>query len=210
MKLLVVVLAQSLSGGATAYNVEHRVLYQDSVLEQSGVFFGAEGEARLGPLRLGLYGLMGKLSGASDSINPERNVRTSGITLRINPIRWLDVGAEAEARRFESDAGVVVWRLIGLNARARPPMGAPGLAGLVDASFFPSATVSGNDALKQRVAMRVTVGASYTPPRTPLTLRISYRFERFEFKNTGTGGSADRLEQFRGVLASAGISLGKR
>jgi hypothetical protein len=210
VKLLVIVLAQSLSGGAVAYNVEHRVLYQDSVLEQTGLLFGAEGSARLGPVVLGVHGMMGKLSGGSDSISPPRDVRTSGLTLHLRPIAWLELGGEAEARRFDADAGTTVWRLLGANLRARPPMGVPGLEGLLDASFFPSATVSPNDDLKGSVAMRVTVGASYSPPRAPVSLRLSYRFERFEFKNDGSAAAEDRLEQFRGVVVSAGLRLGGR
>jgi hypothetical protein len=38
-------------------------------------------------------------------------------------------------------------------------------------------------------------------------LRIGYRFERFDVE--ATGASPERYEQFRGLIAEAGLSLGR-
>lgn len=197
--------AQGLSGGGMAYRVQHRVLYQGSVLEQTGTFVGGQGSVRLGPARLGVSGLMGTLGGGDDPANPEKKVRASSVTVLIEAYPGLAVGAEAEGIRFEADAGTTAWRLIGVHGQAAIGLDVPGLAGTAELSYFPSASVI--DGEKITLAFRGTVGVSYDAPRGPLTLSLGYRFERFDFEASGT--TPARLEQFRGVVVGAGIELGR-
>jgi hypothetical protein len=197
--------AQGLGGGGLAYHVQHRVLYAGAVREQTGTFVGAEGSARLGPVRVGVLGLMGTLSGGNDAANPDKKVRASAVTVMLEASPRIAVGAELEAKRFESDAGVTAWRLIGGTGRVALSLGMPGLVGTAQVSYFPSASVVGG--AKMGLAFRGTVGASYRSPRGPLTLSLGYRFERFDFKAVGSAPA--RLEQFRGVIVGAGLRLGR-
>jgi hypothetical protein len=205
--------AQSLGGGVLAYRVEHRVLIQGSVLEQTGLWVGLEGSARWGPLRVGLAGLMGSLSaGEADSARPTRDARATTVSAVRRLADWAEAGLEVEARRFGSDAGTVVWRLAGLTARATPAMGLRGLEGLLEVSSFPLAGVSGAD-YSVKLALRGMVGLRYAPPPGRWVLRLAYRFERFEFEPSGAaspGADAERLEQFRGLVVGAGVHLARR
>jgi hypothetical protein len=192
-------------GGALGYNVQYRILYAGSVAEQSGFFFGGHGAASLGPVRVGLSGVMGTLA-AADSANPGRQVRSTSLTAHFRAGDRFMVGAEIEARRFESEGVVTVWRLIGANGRALVPLGLPGLSGTAEVSLFPLAQVNPGDAA-MKLALRGVVGASYDPPRSPVTVHLGYRFERFDFE--ADGSSPQRLEQFRGIVLGAGARIGR-
>ena len=200
-------LAQQLSGAGLAYNVQHRVLFQGSVHERTGFWFGGEGAVRLGRLRFGVAGLLGKLSGDSSAANPDADVRATSVTLHVAAAPSVLLGMELEARRFASDVGTTTWRLIGGNARAGAGLGLPGLEGTIDVSYFASASVLGGEA-RISPAFRGTVGASYQSPRGPIIVQLGYRFERFDFERSGSGPV--RKEQFRGVLAGIGLRLGRR
>lgn len=196
--------AQSLGGSLTVYNVQHRVLFQSAVSEGSGMFLGAQGWAGVGPLRVVLSSQMGSLGASTDSANGSTKVRVTSVAALLRLARWAEIGGQIEARRFDADAGVSVWRLMGATARFTPPMGA-GLAGLIEASMFPSASVTNGPKISP--ALSGTVAVTYGVPGKPLEARIGYRFERFDFSG-GTG--ADRFEQFRGIVAGIGLRLGRR
>jgi hypothetical protein len=175
------------------------------VHEQTGLFFGGAGAVRLGPLRVGVSGLMGTLSGDGGATNPDVKVRTTAVTAHIAVAPGVLLGAQAEARRFEADAGVTAWRLIGANVRLEPGLGLAGLRALADVAVLPASSVSNGPKLK--VAIQATVGASFAPRGGPLVMRIGYRFERYDID--ATGASPERYEQFRGLVAEAGLSLGR-
>jgi hypothetical protein len=100
---------------------------------------------------------------------------------------------------------VSVWKLMGANVRLEPGLGTPGLRGLIDASVLPSSSVSGGPKLS--IAVQATVGVVYALPRSPLTLRLGYRFERYDVEAAGT--SNPRYEQFQGLVVEAGLRLGR-
>lgn len=199
--------AQSLSGASLVYNVEDRVLYRGAVEQQSGVWIGGEGALQMGVLHLGVVGLFGTLRGGDPLVNPDQTVRASSVTLSLAPVRGLLVGAEAEARRFSSDAGTTTWRLLGVHARSATGLGITGLAGTAEASYFISAQVIGG-ADRLNPALRATLGVAYQSPRGPLQIHLGYRFERFDFEVAGAAPARQR--QFRGVVAGLGLRLGRR
>lgn len=51
------------------------------------------------------------------------------------------------------------------------------------------------------------LGATYTPPGTPLQVVLAYRFERYDIAATRL--SVVRLEQFRGLVAEVGVRVGR-
>jgi hypothetical protein len=132
-------------------------------------------------------------------------VRTTAVRVLLAVAPGIAVGVQAEARRFEADAGVTVWRLIGVNARLEPGLGLAGLRALADVSVLPASSVVNGPKLK--LALQATIGASFAPRGGPLVLRIGYRFERFDVE--ATAQSPERYEQFRGLVAEAGIRLGR-
>jgi hypothetical protein len=198
------VAAQGIAGDAAGFNVQRRVYYQGAVYEQTGLWYGASGAARLGPVRLGLRGLFGSLTGGGAQ-SPDVTVRATTVTLDFAIAPWGMLGAQAEARRFESDAGVVMWKLLGGNVRLEPGLGLAGLKGVADVSLLPASSVSGGPSLA--MAVQATVGVGYSPGRSGLELRLGYRFERYDISASAT--SPERYEQFRGIVAEAGIRLGR-
>jgi hypothetical protein len=195
----VIAQAQRFGGSVAIYNAQHRVLFGDSVLEQTGMLFGVSGTARLGRLELRAAGMFGSLSGDSAAVNPERQVRVSTLSAYVVASPVLAVGLDAEAKRFETDLGVTVWRLVGPSLRLTPSLGGTGLSGLAEVSYFAMAQVIGGASMGP--AMRGTFGVQYQSPRGPLSVSLAYRMERFDF-DASTGG---RLEQLRGATAGIGL-----
>lgn len=198
--------AQRLTLTAGGFNVQRRVYLQGSVLEQTGVWIGAGGIARLGRIRVGLTGLMGTFKGkGNDPANADVKARTTALTVGIAFNPAVTAGVQVEGRRFEADAGTTSWRLIGVRARLEPGLGIPGLRGLADIAVLPASSVNGGPSLK--TALEATIGATFAPPQSALLLRLAYRFERFDVGAQGL--AAERYEQFRGLVAEVGVRLGR-
>jgi hypothetical protein len=197
--------AQGIAGGAGAFNIQRRLSYQGAVYEQTGVAIGVSGAARLGPVILRVSGLFGTLKGDGSTLNPDVKVRTTAVRLEVAVQPWLALGAVAEARRFEANTGVTTWKLFGAAARLEPGLGLPGLRGLADVAVLPASSVAGG--AKAKTALQATVGVSYQPAGGPFEVRLGYRFERYDFDASGSGPA--RNEQFRGVVAEAGLRFGR-
>ena len=197
--------AQGLSGAGGVYNVQRRIYYESAVYEQSGLWYGGAGTLRLGPLNLGLSGLMGNLTSNGGAATADVKVRNTVATLHLAVGPWIEIGVQGEARRFEGDAGVTLWKLLGGNARLEPGLGIEGLRGVVDVSMLPASSVSGGPELK--TAIQASVGASLRPRSFPLTLQLAYRFERYDI--AASGSAPERYEQFRGVVAEVGLHIGR-
>ncbi len=185
------------------YNAERRIYYRGAVYQQTALWYGGAGSLRLGPVRVGVSLLLG--TGPADAFNPKIQMRTTAVTLHYVPRPWLAVGAQAEARRFESDAGAVTWRLIGANARLEPGLGVPGLRGVADVSVLPASSVTGGPSLS--MALQATVGVAWAPGGEGWELRLGYRFERYDIASSSA--SPERYEQFGGVTAGIGIPIGR-
>lgn len=197
--------AQGIAGDAGAFSMQRRLSYQSAVYEQTGVALGGTGTARLGPMALRVSGLFGTLKGDGTAANPDVKLRTTAVRLEVVVRPWLALGVVAEARRFEADAGVTTWKLFGAAARLEPDLGLAGLRGLADVAMMPAASVAGGP--KAKMALQAIVGVSYQSPRGPLHLSIGYRFERYDFDVSGV--SPERYEQFRGIVAEAGLRIGR-
>jgi len=194
-----------LSGVALAYRVEQRMRYLGSVHDQSGTWFGGEGLARVGPVGLRVSGVTGRLSGDTSVTNPDRTVRISTASLSLWPAAWLDLGADVVARRVESNASTVVARLFGGHAGLAIPLGVQGLTGTVQAVYYPATDVTGDEKLS--LALSGELGFLYAPSRRGIVLRLSYRFERYDYEESALGPA--RLEQVRSVVAGLGIKFGR-
>ena len=196
--------AQGVGGFGQTFNVERRIYYRGSVFQQTGLWFGAAGAVRLGPVQVGLSGLMGTVTGGG-SVSPDVQIRTTAVTFHYLIAPWIALGVQAEARRFDSDAGTTMWRLIGVNARLDPGLGVAGLRGIADLSVLPASSVSGGPSLA--MAVQATAGVAWAPGGGLVDLRLSYRFERYDIASAAS--TAARYEQYRGVNAGVGIQLGR-
>jgi hypothetical protein len=89
--------------------------------------------------------------------------------------------------------------------RLEPPLGLAGLRGLAYASVLPASSVTGGPSLK--MAVQATARAAVAPAGSPVEFRVGYRFERYDISASGL--TLERYEQFRGIVAEAGIRLGR-
>jgi hypothetical protein len=196
---------QVFQGSAGSFAVQRRFAYRGEVTEQAAVFYGGGGSVRIGPARLGVSGLFGSLP--ADAMAPVSvvRVRTAAVTLHVAVSHDLQVGLRAEGRRFVSDAGMAFWKLVGPDVRFEPEFGLSGLRGLVDVGLLTSSSVRGG--AKMSSAVQTTLGATYSPPGTPLQVVLAYRFERYDIAATRV--SAVRLEQFRGLVLEVGAQVGR-
>jgi hypothetical protein len=192
-----------LSGAAVGYRVEQRMRHLGTIYEQSGTWFGAEAQARIGAVTLRVSGLTGTLTGDTSVTNPDRDVRVSAISLGIRPAMWLEVGADVAARRVASPASTVITRLLGAHVGLAVALGVDGLSGNATVVYYPAADVTGDESLA--LAASGELGFSYAPPHVPIMLRLAYRFERYDFSGSTLGPA--RLEQVRAVVAGLGIRL---
>lgn len=202
-------LAQSsrvaLSGVALAYQTQYRLRYAGVLHDQTGTWLGGEGALRLGPVVLRASGLVGKLSGDTSIVNPDRTLRITTLGLGLRPASWLELGADVMARRVESGPTTLLWRLVGGHVGIALPLGLRGLTGTAVGTYYPASSVTGG--AKLNVALSGELGVSYAPPRSVVVLRLAYRFERYDFAPTGTDPA--RLEQLRALVAGLGIRVGK-
>jgi hypothetical protein len=194
-----------LSGVVLAHRAEQRMRYLGSVHEQSGTWFGGEGQLGVGPVTLRVSGVTGKLTGDTSAVNPDRSVRVSAASLSLRPAAWLDLGADVAARRVESSASTVVARLFGGHAGLAIPLGVEDLTGTVQAVYYPATDVTGDEKLS--LALSGEFGFLYAPSRRGIVLRLSYRFERYDYAASALGPA--RLEQVRSVVAGLGIHFGR-
>jgi hypothetical protein len=197
-------LAQQVRGFGQAFNVERRIYYRGAVYQQTGLWYGAAGSAALGPIQVGVSSFMGTAAGGGTA-SPDIKVRTTAVTVHYQVASWMALGVQAEARRFDSDAGATIWRMIGASARLEPGLGVAGLRGIADVSVLPASSVSGGPSLD--MAVQATVGLAWAPSEGPVDLRLGYRFERYDI--AGAGATPARYEQYRGVSAGVGIRLGR-
>lgn len=192
--------AQTLELSGAVFNAQHRLLYQGSTSERSAVMIGGHGAVTLGRIGLSLSGFQGSL-GEAGPASPETKVRITSVVLTIRTTPWLSLGPEAEARRFEADAGVTTWVMLGATARLSLAMGG-GLRGFGEVSLFPVAEAKPVGETMSP-AFRAAVGISFSSP-SGFEARIGYRLDRFDFSGSAT---ASRLEQFRGLVAGVGWRL---
>ncbi len=200
------IVPRGISGSGLAYPAQLVVRYQGELLRQTGTLFGASGSAELGPTTLVMGTLAGTLRpSTATASDPERSVRTTWVAVYLRPASLVALGGEVEARRYETVAGVAWARLIGASAMVTLPLGVAGLTGGVVLDYLPLSSASGADSVS--AAVRGTFGLMYSAAGLPVFIHLAYRIERFDFKGAGT--HPQRLEQFDGIIAGAGLRIGK-
>lgn len=197
--------AQALDATLGPFAVQRRFEYHGDVYDQSGTAFGAAGSVRWRRLSLAAAGWSGTLTADGGLPNGDVRVRTTAAALHLALTSAILVGVRVETRRFASAAGVSEWQLRGWDVLFHPELGLPGLQGVAEVAVLPNSAV--RDGPKMEAAFQTTMGVSYAARFAPLLFRLAYRFERYDL--SVAGASAQRLEQFRGVVAEAGLRLGR-
>src|SRR6185436_15712064 len=93
------------------------------------------------------------------------------------------VGLEAQARRESVDDQVTLQRVAGPFAKTVFDFGGSGFQGLAELALYPASSSSNTPPLQ--LALRAGVGARYQQMTGPLTVQLMYRFNRFDYKETG-------------------------
>ena len=153
-----------------------------------GVWIGAAVQVKVDRLLITASGLRGTLDPIENtpfqSDAGEEGMRV-GLALRS----WLSVEADYTARAFSSTAGYQRWDMLGLGAAASVPLGDSALSAHARVSYLPVANASGRSS--PGLAVAAEVGVTAAPRRAPLLIRLSYRFERFDFP--GEPAEFDRI-----------------
>jgi hypothetical protein len=197
--------AVGVSAAGLGYLAHYRIQYQGATSELTGFWYGGEASARLGPFALELLGVTGTGSGSTSTANPERTVRETAATVRMAATDWLQLGLGLDAWHFENSGLATGWKLIGIDVVLTPSFGVAGLRGIVDARYFPSASISGGPSMS--LAAQGRLGVEYAVPGSGVLLTVGYRFSRFDFSQAGAAPA--RLEQASGLLFGAGFRLGR-
>ena len=195
--------AQVLTVSAGGFDVHRLVYYHGFVLEQGGLCAAATGTVRFGSLRLSADAVTGTLTGESGVPNVDVGYRTTSATLHLAVNSELFIGVRREGRRLRADAGDTYWLLRGWNVRFEPDFGIAGLRGVADVSLLSSSIV--RDGPRFSTAVQAAMGVSFRPRTAPYDLRIAYRFERYDLARSSGGITAQRYEEFRGVVLEVGL-----
>ncbi|HWP37420.1 MAG TPA: hypothetical protein VNL18_07690 [Gemmatimonadales bacterium] len=173
------------------------VRFDDTVERSDGYWAGLELELRAGLFTLTGSGTRGELT---PTVNPllDRNVGELRLAGRYDVLSWLGAEARYVVRASSSLTGHQRWEFYSLGARVLRDLGAPGLSGSAALAYSPTVRVSGLE--DPRYAVSADAGIAFAPERSPLTVRLSYRIERFRFPSTTA-----RSEQFEALTLAVGL-----
>jgi hypothetical protein len=191
-----------LEASGLAQRVQYRMRYQNVIEEQTGIWVGGEARALLGPAVLRIGTVFGTLSGGAAARPVERSVRTTTAEIGVHTGEWLTVAASALVRRFETDAGVTTWGLLGGTVRLDPELGFRGVRAVLSGVVYPVRKSGSGTA----IAAANSAEAGVALARGRFRAQLTYRVERMDFEAPSSGGTA-RLEQFRGVVLGLGFAL---
>jgi len=183
------------AGGGLVYAVQEGTDLEAKT--RSGTWFGGEIEARLAKVSLHARFLAGSLNENAPGFS--QTARSTSMALLYHPASGIEAGVEGEAVRLASSLSTTIWRLYGVRLGVTTGLGIAGLRGRADFAAYPVTGAVAARAL--RVPMRAEVGMAYAIPRLPLELRLAYRAEIIDFKDT----SDLRLA---GLLVGVAVRLG--
>ncbi len=161
-----------------------------------GVWLGMVLEVRVDRFLVSGFGLRGTLAPVANTVR--RDGGEEGILVRFEPRAGLGVDAMYTARAFSSAVGYQRWDMLSLGAWGSVVLGDPALRAFARGSYLPAVGVSGQPS--PSLALAADVGVSVTPRRAPVVIRLTYRFERFDFP----AQPASRFEAFERIALEVG------
>ncbi len=154
-----------------------------------GTWLGGAIEGRLDRWSLTLTGLLGDLEPSSPATGARPAGEQAGI-LRYDWKPWLSAEASYTARETY-DAR---WHIPGIGGVVRQTLGDSTLQAFGRLALLPFVSVDGWSSPDFGVASEV--GLAVNPRRGPITVLLSYRFERYDFPGDSTGNTEFEVAQF--------------
>lgn len=163
-----------------------------------GLWAGMAADFRAGRFTLSARGTRGQLSTSQPGFVPHRDVGEVAVGGRYQVRPWIRLDFGYTARAFTSAAGYERWDMASVGITASCDVGTPAVRAFASLAYLPFVSVRAQE--NPTFAFGSDVGISVAPNRSPLTVTLSYRIERFRF-SSATG----RSEQFEALSLSAGV-----
>jgi hypothetical protein len=163
-----------------------------------GLWAGLAADFRAGPFVLSTRGMRGQLTTSQSGFVPHRDVGELAVGGRYEVRPWIGFAFGYTARAFSSAAGYGRWDLASVGVTASRDVGTPAVRAFASLAYLPVVKIRAQE--NPTFAFGSDVGIDVAPSRSPFTVSLSYRIERFRF-SSATG----RSEQFEALSLSAGV-----
>ncbi len=169
-------------------------IFTDRAGSVGGTWLGGAIEGRLDRWSLTLTGLLGDLEPASPSTLDASAAGEQAGILRYDWKPWLSAEASYTAREtFDAR-----WHIPGIGGVVRQALGDSTIQAFGRLALFPFVSVDGWTS--PDIGVGTEVGLAVTPRRGPVTVLLSYRFERYDFPGDSTGNTEFEVAQFDQLL----------
>jgi hypothetical protein len=153
---------------------------------------------RAGRFALSARGTRGQLTTSQAGLVPDRDVGEIAVSARYDVRSWIGLDLGYTARAFSSAAGYERWDMASVGVTGTRDVGTPAVRAFASLAYLPVVTIRAQE--NPTFAFASDVGIFVAPNRSPLTVSLSYRIERFRFPS-----ATRRSEQFEALSLSAGV-----
>lgn len=174
--------AQQFEGAAVGQQMSYKFMDSTGTGRQSGTLMGVNLGVGFNRFHVMLRGVFGKVSDPEENFVP-RDLRHTTITAGLQMSDWMELGLEAQARHESRGDENTLQRMVGPFARTIADFGGTGLQGLAELALYP--ITSSQNTPDIALAMRAAIGVRYVQLTGPMSFGLSYRFSRFDFKESG-------------------------
>ena len=192
------VLSQTVTGRAVIAVPWSSVRLSDFTERTDGLWGGVALEVRTGRFTVSGSGLQGRLTSSSFNSVPPRLVGEISIRGRFDASPRLGIDVGYATRAFSSAAGYQGWSIARVGAAVSRELGTPALRASAGLAYLPVFRVT--DQERPSFGLGGDVGIAIAPPRSPITINVEYRIERFVFWRFD-----DRSEQFETLSFAVGV-----
>ena len=170
-----------------------------SVTERAdGLWAGMAVDFRAGRFTVSAQGTRGQLTASQPGLVPDRDVGEISVSSRYDVRPWIGLDLGYTTRAFSSAAGYQRWEMARVGVTASSDVGTPTVRAFASLAYLPVVRLRAQQ--NPTFAFGSDMGLSVAPRRSPVTVSLSYRIERFRF-SSATG----RSEQFEALSLSAGV-----
>lgn len=163
-----------------------------------GIWAGMAVDLRVGRFALSARGSRGRLTSSQAGVVPRRDVGEVAASARCEVRPGIGVEVGYTARAFSSASGHQRWDMGSIGVAGTRSVGTPAVQVFALLAYLPVVKLRTGE--HASFGLGSDVGISVAPTRSPVTLALQYRIERFRFASA-TG----RAEQFEVLTLSAGL-----
>jgi hypothetical protein len=163
-----------------------------------GLWAGMAVDVRAGPFTFSAEGTRGQLTVSQAGLVPDRDLGEIAVSGRYEVRPWIGLDLGYRARAFSSAAGYERWDMARIGVTASRDVGQRSIRAFASLAYLPVVSIRAQE--NPTFAFASDVGISVAPSRSPLTVLLSYRVERFLFSS-----ATSRSEQFEALSLSAGV-----